>query len=106
MFYGSGKKAVPSKIGDLLTPLALAYWLMDDGGITAYNQTTLNTDSFSYADLLVLQEALLNNFRLRTRLSLKRPGQWMIVIPVRQSVPLKDIVGEYMNISMAYKINM
>jgi ubiquinol-cytochrome c reductase cytochrome b subunit len=32
MFYNNGKKIMPLKIYEYLTPLALAVWIMDDGG--------------------------------------------------------------------------
>lgn len=77
---------------------------MDDGHRTFYNQTVLNTNSFSYSEILLLQEALMNNFSLRTRTTEKRPGQYLIYIPVKQMVPLKTIVGDYLVQSMQYKI--
>lgn len=77
---------------------------MDDGHRSAYNQTVLNTNSFSYSEILILQEALMRNFLLRTRTTEKRPGQYVIHIPVRQKVPLRDIVAPYMLGSIIYKI--
>lgn len=77
---------------------------MDDGHRTAYNQTVLNTNSYTYAEILILQEALICNFNLRTRTTEKRPGQYLIHIPVRQKVPLRDIVEMYLLDSIMYKI--
>lgn len=105
MFYVNGKKSVPHNIAELLTPTALAYWIMDDGGKTFYNQTVLYTNSFSLADVQLLQGALLSNFGLRTRLIEKRPGQWIIAIPVVQVTSLYSIVYPYMHESMLYKIH-
>lgn len=31
LFYPQGKKIIPLNIGELLTPVSLAYWAMDDG---------------------------------------------------------------------------
>lgn len=104
MFYVNGKKVVPANIGDLLTARALAYWIMDDGGKGNYGETILHTRSFTLAEVQLLQVALMTNFSLRTRLIEKTPGQWVIVIPVKQERPLKDIVGIYMCRSMLYKI--
>jgi hypothetical protein len=104
MWYRSGKKVVPSCIGELLTPLALAVWVMDDGGKGSNGETNLHTRSFTLEEVKLLQEALMANFSLRTRLIEKVPGQWIIVIPIRQVRPLKDIIGPYMHRSMAHKI--
>lgn len=65
---------------------------MDDGSINTYNATHLNTDSFTIEEVKLLQNSLLNNFQLKTRLVEKRPNQWIIVIGVRQIVSLASIV--------------
>jgi len=95
---------VPSDIKDLLSARALAYWIMDDGSMDFNGSTQLHTDTFSPKELDLLQEALSINFNLRTRLIKKRPGQWAIVIPLKQEKPLIDIVGPYMHESMLYKV--
>jgi hypothetical protein len=47
LFYPLGKKIVPANIGDLLTPLGLAYWLCDDGSFhKSRRSVTLCTNSF------------------------------------------------------------
>lgn len=55
---GKRRKIVPTNIAELLTPCALAYWIMDDGGINTYNATILNTDSFTLEEVELLQKAL------------------------------------------------
>ena len=77
---------------------------MGDGHRTAYNQTVLNTNSYTYPEIIVLQEALLKNFKLRTRINEKQPGKFLIYIPVKQEVELREIVFPYMLESMQYKI--
>ena len=74
---GKRRKIVPNNIAELLTPCALAYWIMDDGGINAYNATILNTDSFTLEEVELLQKALEEKFGLRTRKAEKRKGQWI-----------------------------
>ncbi|MGC4421243.1 hypothetical protein ABXW19_12220, partial [Streptococcus suis] len=54
---------------------ALAYWIIDDGGINAYGATQLNTDSFTLSEVHLLQDALRENFQLRTRVVEKRTNQ-------------------------------
>lgn len=101
---GHYRKVVPQNIADILTAKGLAHWIMDDGHITVFNQTVLNTNSFSYNEIVLLQDALLNNFQLRTRTTEKRPGQYLIHIPVRQKTILYDIVGKYIIDSIKYKV--
>lgn len=77
---------------------------MDDGSKTASGQTLLHTDSFTLSDVQLLQSAILANFGLRTRLIEKRPGQFLIAIPIRQTTSLKSIVIPYLHSSMLYKV--
>jgi hypothetical protein len=77
---------------------------MDNGSKRASGQTLLHTDSFSLSDVQLLQSALLANFGLRTRLIEKRPGQFVIAIPIRQITSLKSIVIPYLHSSMLYKV--
>jgi hypothetical protein len=88
LFYPEGVKIVPAIIGSLLTPMALAYWIADDGSLSSHNQTVLHTDGFTLSDVNVLRAVLLDRFKLRTRIVEKRPGQFLILIPVRQEVSL------------------
>lgn len=46
LFYKDKVKIVPRNLGVLLTARGLAYFIMDDGGITVYNQTILHTRAF------------------------------------------------------------
>jgi hypothetical protein len=77
---------------------------MDDGGKTKQNQTVIHTRSFSKEEVIYIQSVLKKNFDLITRLEEKTQDQWIIYIPVRQKIKLKDIVGPYMHKSMLYKI--
>lgn len=104
LFYVDGRKVVPANISFLLTPRALAFWIMDDGGMGPNNGTMLHTNSFNPVELELLRDALLVNFGLSTRLSLRRPGQWAIHILPSSQGKLRDIVTPYMHNSMLYKI--
>lgn len=62
-----GIKTVPAIIGSLLTPRALAYWIMDDGGYHASGML-LHTNSFTKADVLLLISVLDSNFGIKANL--------------------------------------
>lgn len=96
---------MPDNIWHLLTPRALAYWIMDDGGKGSYNEMILHTRSFTLQEVKLLQSVLQGKYQLRTRLVEKTPGQWVIVISVKQVHPLKDIVAPYMSRDMLYKLH-
>ena len=42
---------VPSNTAELLTPRALAYFIMDDGGKGSYGEMNLHTRSFTLAEV-------------------------------------------------------
>ena len=48
-FYVNGQKVVPANIADILTPVGLAYWIMDDGGFTGTG-LKIYTNAFSQDD--------------------------------------------------------
>ncbi len=104
LWYIKGVKVVPLNIGDFLTPLALAIWIMDDGG--KVNQALkLSTNSFSYSDCLLLVKVLHNNFKLKASVqSAGVPNQYQIYI-WKESMPLlREIVLPYVHSSMSYKL--
>ena len=104
LFYRNKIKQVPKNLDKLLTARGLAYWIMDDGSKSVYNQTIIHTRSFIKKDVIFIQNVLMKNFSLTTRIEEKKKDQWVIFIPVKQKVKLKDIVGSYMHNSMLYKI--
>ena len=61
LFYVNKVKVVPANIADLLTPVALAYWLMDDGSKTNSGGLVLCTQGFTDAEVQLLCDALYTN---------------------------------------------
>lgn len=104
LFYVNKIKIIPNNLNELLTPRGLAYWIMDDGGKSFYNQTILHTRAFKKEELEYIQNVLYSNFQLTSRLEEKTSNQWVIYIHKRQKVKLINIVGPYMDKSMLYKI--
>jgi hypothetical protein len=104
LFYKNKIKIVPKNIHKLLTARGLAYWIMDDGGKSKHNQLVLHTRAFSLKEVILLQNALKENFKLNSRLEEKEKNQWVIYIPIKQEIPLRDIVKPYIHKSMLYKI--
>jgi len=97
-------KKVPLNICELLSARALAYWIMDDGGLSSSYETILYTMAFKLEEINLLKKALETNFSLRIRVREKLPNQWVIYIPVKQKIKLIDIVKPFMHESMLYKI--
>jgi hypothetical protein len=59
---------------------------------------------FSKNEVIILQDVLRANFKLKSRIEEKVKNQWIIYIPIKQKYSLKDIVKPYMHESMFYKI--
>ena len=85
---------------------------MDDGSKIYPTQNALHTLSYTYSEVLLLQQALYSNFKLKSSLFEKTDNQWIIIIPtpastqltlgrvgaeVKQEVSLKEIVLPYLH---------
>lgn len=104
LWYINGVKVIPSNIGYFLTPLALAIWIMDDGGKVSQG-LKLATNSYTYSECLFLVKILYENFNLKASVqSAGVPNQYIIYI-WKESMPLlRKIVLPYVHSSMKYKL--
>ena len=105
LWYENGIKIVPKCIGDYLTPLALAIWIMDDGGKVG-NGLKFCTNSYTYTDCLILVNALNTNFGLKS--TVQKAGykdQYIIYIWKESMDNLRNIVYPYIIPEMRYKID-
>jgi hypothetical protein len=57
-------KTVPLKIKDLLTPLAIAVWIMDDGGKAESGSLLIATHSFTQSDVDLLIKVLKDRYNI------------------------------------------
>lgn len=107
IFYFEGKKFIPNNIADLLTPVSLAYWIMDDGGFTG-SGLKLYTNSFSLEELNLLIVALEKNFSIKAtnHISKKENSQYSLYISKNQMSLVKNLVIEHMHQDMLYKLNI
>lgn len=97
------KKIVPLDIFDLLTPVALAYWIMGDGYGNLWKGLYLCTDSFSDYDIVKLINVLLIRYNIKSNL-VKINGKSRIYIPSTESPKIINLVLEHIHPSMAYKV--
>lgn len=104
-WYKDGIKRVPVSIGDYLTPLALAVWIMDDGSKVSKG-LKFSTNSFTYNECLKLVEVLNDNFSLKASVhSAGSANQYIIYIWKESMDNLKNIVSPYIIPEMKYKLN-
>lgn len=97
-------KVIPSNIGLLLTPRALAYWIMDDGTKTNRGGVTLCTDSFTLQEVMLLKGVLEDKYNFTCTLHRKKADSARIYISGRCLDQLSNIVKPYMHESFMYKI--
>jgi hypothetical protein len=101
-FYTGRTKVVPTDIADLLSPLSLAVWLMDDGGAD-YAGVTFQTHSFSLGEVALLRDALRVRFGLETSERANK-GKTVIYVPAAEMRRLRALVEPYLVFSLLYKL--
>jgi hypothetical protein len=106
MFYNNGKKVIPPKIYEYLTPLALAVWIMDDGGWANYG-IRIATNSFKFKEVELLQDVLNSKYNLETTIqSIYIKDQYSLYIKKQSVNNLRNIIGPYIHFSMLHKLGI
>lgn len=103
-WYVNGVKRVPANIESYLTPLALAIWIMDDGGRVG-SGVKLATNSFTFEDTTRLSLVLNHKFGLKS--SVQSAGvkdQYHIYIWAESMPLLRSLVKQHMVPTMFYKL--
>ncbi len=104
LWYKDKIKCVPECIGQYLTPLALAIWIMDDGAKVGKG-LKFSTNSFTYSECLILVKALNDNFNIKASIqSAGSNNQYIIYIWKESMDDLRNIISPYIIPAMKYKI--
>lgn len=101
-------KTLPLNIENLLTPIALAHWIMGDGYYSNGN-VVLCTDNFSEKEVLKLIKVLNNKFSLKSstkKRTNKNSVVWRITISKSSLPELKELVIPYTIPEMQYKLGI
>ena len=105
IWYKNNIKRVPESIGQYLTPLALAIWIMDDGAKVSKG-LKLSTNSFTFNECLILVKALNYNFNIKASVqSAGSKDQYILYIWKESMNDLINIVSPYIIPEMKYKLN-
>jgi len=103
-WYLNNNKCVPKNIGKYLTPLALAIWIMDDGGKVSKG-LKFSTNSFTYEECNLLVKVLYDNFKIKSSVqSAGHKDQYIIYVWKESMIILREIVSPYIIPEMKYKI--
>jgi len=111
---GQRKKVVPKNIHQMLTPIALAIWFMDDGSLQTHGNSRtknstyiLHTEGFTFQDNKILQKALGDVFGLQTSLhkdTRENGTLYRLYIGASDSKKFREIVEPYILPVMKYKL--
>ena len=103
IWYVNNTKQVPQSIGDYLTPLALAIWIMDSGVKSTQGLSFVNT--FTYSDCELLVKVLHKNFGLKSKIQYKGvSSEYSIYILKESMIDLNNKVSIYLIPEMKYKL--
>lgn len=102
LFYRNTKKFVPKTIDRMLTPLALAVWVMDDGTRNG-NGLCLQTNAFSTHDVEILKKALKTRFEIETSMY-RNKRKYILYIPVREMNKLRTLIMPHLLPMFHYKV--
>lgn len=98
-------KILPPLVEEYLTPLALAVWIMDDGGALS-SGLKIATNNFTLIEVTKLCDIINRKYELNTRPnSAGVANQYVIYIPSGSMAVLAKIIGPHMHPSMYYKLN-
>lgn len=101
-FYVDGRKTVPIDIAAVLTPLALAVWLMDDGAAD-YAGITLQTHNYQCAEVDLLVEVLKQKFGLAVN-ARENKGHQLIYIHAESVERVATLVHPHLLEQFEYKL--
>ena len=95
-FYVDKVKIVPLDLS-LLTPLAFAHWVMQDGSLGTSKGLYLCTDSFTHKDVMRLTQYLIKNYNINC--SIHKAGKnHRIYISAKSLENVKNIILPFMNL--------
>lgn len=103
-FYSNKKKIVPNDLS-LLTPIALAHWIMQDGSKGTSGGLYICTDNFTKTEV----KYLINYIKIRYAISCSIHtvnGRYRIYVLVKSIPTVREIIIPHMHHSMLYKLEI
>jgi hypothetical protein len=103
-FYSGKEKRIPLDLS-LLTPLAIAHWVMQDGFKVISGGLYLCTDVYSYIDIKRLTEYLYQEYNIKCYIH-KHRKNYRIYIHGKSLIKLKSLILPFMHETMKYKLGV
>ena len=101
-FYLERRKIVPAEIADLLEPVAVAVWLMDDGTADRAG-ITFQTNAFRPDESALLASVLTKRYALETSLMWNK-GARVVYVHGSSVEALRTLVAPYVLPELSYKL--
>lgn len=92
-----------------ISPISLAYWFMDDGGLLSYNKDYIrkglvfNTQGFSFNEVSILSENLNTTYNLETWVKVNK-NKPVLAVSGKKYTEIKKLISPYIIESMRYKL--
>ena len=114
LFYVNGVKVIKPELINYLTPMSLAYLIMDDGGwVSGSKSVRIATNNFTKEEVELLKNMIETKFGLNCTIQLlsKKGGntpkdKYSLYFKVVSFPKLKELVLPYMHPSMKYKLGL
>lgn len=104
---GKFVKIIPSNIIDLLSPAALAAFVMGDGNYQPdANTIRIYTNGFTHADVILLAEGITMKYGIIVGVRHDRKQQYILAIGSLQIDKFRSLVLPYMEPSMLHRIGL
>jgi hypothetical protein len=105
MFYDGKRKIIPFKLLEsAFDPLALAVWIMDDGASDG-RQLRLNTQCFTFSEVVQLSQILYSILAIETTINLDKE-RFRLRCKAASMARVRSLVGEYIIPEMRYKLSL
>lgn len=106
MFYKNGKKIISPDIEKYITPLALAIFIMDDGG-WANPGVRIATNNFKLEEVQFLVEILKKKYNIDSTVQkIGTINQYSIYIKGSSIPTLQKLILPYLHTSIYYKLGL
>lgn len=108
VFILRGKKVIKySALLEVFTPVSLAFWFMDDGGLVSYRPNRyavqMHTQGFSKEEVESLSQLLHNMYKLDCWLKPNK-GRWTVAISGNSYNSFFALVKDHIHVSMRHKL--
>lgn len=103
--YRCGRKIVPGNIIELLDPLGIAVWIMDDGSYSN-GKIDISTYSFTLREIELLKEVMQDKFSVTMSYFNDRDIGYRMYCSTKETQKLINLIYPYIIKTMRYKIGL